>query len=366
MIRVMVVDDSPLVRKIASDILNGDPAISVVATAASAEFALHKLDREAPDVITMDLEMPGMGGLAAIRRVMEHRPTPVIVLSAHARRGADLTLQALEAGAVEFVLKPAASLSGGIDDIATELVAKVKGASGIALARRETPRPAADPAAPPPKAILGDSAGRPGGRYELVAVGASTGGPVALKAVLTGLRGDFPLPVVVVQHMPAVFTRAFAERLDGCCALRVKEAEEGDAVLPGRVLIAPGDYHMTVSRSCGQQRVRLDRRPACSGHRPSVDVLMHSVAAEYGRHAIGVIMTGMGRDGADGLHDLHDRGGWVIAQDRESSVIFGMNKEVIAAGDADAVLALDSIAGTLMEYASVPTPVEAAREESWP
>ncbi len=354
MIRVMVVDDSPLVRKIASDLLNGEPGISVVATAASAEFALQKLDREAPDVITMDIEMPGMGGLAAIREIMRRRPTPVIVLSAHARRGADLTLQALEAGAVEFVLKPAASLSGGVDNVAVELAQKVRSAAGITLARSDRPpQQESEQAAPPPKAILGAPGARGGdGRYDLVAIGTSTGGPVALKTVLQALPGDFPLPIVVVQHMPPVFTRAFADRLDGCCALRVKEAEEGDAIAAGRVLIAPGDYHMSVSRFAAEPRVLLSQRPAVSGHRPSVDVLMHSVAREYGARAIGVIMTGMGRDGADGLHALHARGGFVIAQDHETSVIFGMNKEVVTAGDADAVLAVERIAGGLQAQCS--------------
>jgi two-component system, chemotaxis family, protein-glutamate methylesterase/glutaminase len=355
MIRVLVVDDSPLVRKIASDILNAAPGISVVATAANAEFALQKLDREAPDVITMDIEMPGMGGVAAIREIMRRRPTPVIVLSAHARRGAELTLQALEAGAVEFVLKPAASLSGGIDDIATELVAKVRSAAGITFAAPTTPVDA-PPAPPrvevaPVKAALGQHRSTGSGRFDLVAIGTSTGGPVALKTVLTGLPAEFPLPIVVVQHMPPVFTKAFADRLDGCCALRVKEAEDGDFILPGRVLIAPGDYHMQVSRFGGEPRVLLNQKPTVSGHRPSVDVLMHSVALEYGSRAVGVIMTGMGRDGADGLHAVHARGGYILAQDKESSVIFGMNREVIAAGDADAVLSVEKIPGGLLVQA---------------
>jgi two-component system, chemotaxis family, protein-glutamate methylesterase/glutaminase len=360
MIRVLVVDDSPLVRKIASDILNAAPGISVVATAANAEFALQKLDREAPDVVTMDIEMPGMGGVAAIREIMRRRPTPVIVLSAHARRGAELTLQALEAGAVEFVLKPAASLSGGIDDIATELVAKVRSAAGVTFA----PLPAGStehlPPLPPPraevapvKATLGQHRASSGGRFDLVAIGTSTGGPVALKTVLTGLPAEFPLPIVVVQHMPPVFTKAFADRLDGCCALRVKEAEDGDPILPGRVLIAPGDFHMQVSRFGGEPRVLLNQKPNVSGHRPSVDVLMHSVALEYGNLAIGVIMTGMGRDGADGLHALHGRGGYIFAQDKESSVIFGMNREVIVAGDADAVLSVEKIPGGLLAQCGV-------------
>ncbi len=353
MIRVMIVDDSPLVRKIAGDILNADPGIEVVATAATAEFALNKLMRDRPDVITMDMEMPGMGGLEAIRQIMLQRPTPVIVLSAHARRGAELTLQALEAGAVDFMLKPAASLSGGLDAVARELVEKVKGACGVRLEtstrpapRREAPQEQSPqepaPRDPAPRALPGPSNG-----HELVAIGTSTGGPVALKVLLSGLPGDFPLPIVVVQHMPPVFTRAFAERLNSICELEVKEAEEGDALLPGRVLIAPGDQHLIVLRS--PSRAALHRRELVCGHRPSVDVLMHSVAREFGERAIGVIMTGMGRDGADGLHALRRNGGTVLAQDKDSSVIYGMNREVILNGDAQIILPVEQIAGELLQ-----------------
>jgi two-component system chemotaxis response regulator CheB len=350
MIRVMVVDDSPLVRKIAGDILGADPGIEVVATAANAEFALNKLEREAPDVITMDIEMPGIGGLEAIRQIMSRQPTPIIVLSAHARRGAELTLQALEAGAVDFMLKPSVSLSGGLDAVARELIEKVRGASGIQM-----PQEAAQPARTKPAkvAAVPTSGPAPCDVHQLVAVGTSTGGPVALKTVLSELPTDFPLPIVVVQHMPPVFTRAFAERLNAVCRLQVKEAEEGDALLAGRVLIAPGDYHLVVLRSAPRPRVSLHQRELVSGHRPSVDVLMHSVAREYGAAAIGVIMTGMGKDGAQGLRQLHRSGGLVLAQDRESSVIYGMNREVILNGDADQVLPVEDIARSLLEHSSL-------------
>ncbi len=347
MIRVMIVDDSPLLRKIASDILASDPLIEVAATAASAEFALSKLEREAPDVITMDIEMPGIGGLEAIREIMTRRPTPIIVLSAHARRGAELTLQALEAGAVDFMLKPSASLSGGLDAVARELIEKVKGASGSRF-RPEAPADGAASSEPREQAAAASSRKR-SGPYQLVAIGTSTGGPVALKTVLCSLPADFPLPIVVVQHMPPLFSRAYAERLDSICGLRVKEAEEGDVILPGRVLIAPGDYHMVVLRSAPCPSVSLNRREQVCGHRPSVDVLMHSVAGEYGAQAIGVIMTGMGKDGADGLQHMHRRGASILAQDKDSSVIFGMNREVIVNGDADEVLPLEGIARGLVE-----------------
>ena len=356
MIRVMIIDDSALVRRIASDILTEDPEITVVATAAQAEFALPKLDREKPDVITMDMEMPGMGGLEAIRRIMATRPTPIVVLSAYAQKGAELTLQALDLGAVDFAQKPSASLSGGLTAIAQELVEKVRNA-----ARIEFPQPSAPPpqapvvAAPAPVVRAPARPPRPPLEYsgetdcELVAIGTSTGGPVALKTVLTMLPASLPVGVVVVQHMPPVFTKAFADRLNDCCEVEVKEAENGDAIRPGRVLIAPGAWHMTVTKFGGEPRVTLNQSPNVNGHRPSVDVLMHSVAMEYGSRAVGVIMTGMGRDGADGLKELHHRGGHVIAQDRETSVIYGMNREVVQAGSADEVVPVEEIAGRILE-----------------
>ncbi len=355
MIRVMIVDDSPLVRKIATDILAEDPAIEVVATAARAEFALSKLERERPDVITMDMEMPGMGGLEAIREVMRRLPTPIIVLSAHARRGAELTLLALEAGAVDFIPKPTGSLSGGLDAVARDLVEKIKSASGIELRSRSvSPPQASDNLARAPHTSPLSVLPRDHRRHhELVAIGTSTGGPVALKTLLSGLPEHFPLPIVVVQHMPPVFTRAFAERLNASCPLQVKEAEDGDPIIPGRVLIAPGDSHMIVQRFTGEPRVSLNQREPVAGHRPSVDVLMHSVAREYGGCAIGVIMTGMGRDGADGIQELHSNGGYILAQDKESSVIFGMNREVILRGHADTVLPVDRLADALIRAGAV-------------
>jgi two-component system chemotaxis response regulator CheB len=352
----MVVDDSALVRKIATDILSADPEISVAATAANAEFAMAKLERERPDVITLDLEMPGMGGLEAIRRIMRIRPTPIIVMSAHAQKGAELTLQALEAGAIDFVLKPSNSLSGGIPAIAKELTEKVRDAARIVmgppqslstpLETRSAVLPEPQRPAPPVYAPLPLD----GERYDLVAIGTSTGGPVALKTVLTQLPGDFPAGVVVVQHMPPVFTKAFADRLDSCCAVRVKEAENGDLILPGRVLIAPGNWHMTVTRFGAEPKVLLNQNDPVNGHRPSVDVLMHSVAREYGSKAVGVIMTGMGKDGAEGLRELHGRGGRIIAQDQNTSVIYGMNKEVVQNGSAHEVVPVEQIAFRLRAH----------------
>jgi len=342
----MVVDDSPLVRKIVTDILSAQPDIGVCATAPSGELALHKLERSQPDVVTMDISMPGMGGLAAIRQIMGSRPTPVIVLSAFAHRGAEHTLQALEAGAVDFVLKPSVSISGGVAQVARELVDKIRQAAQINLGLLAPPPPApgaADPrgeAAAPTPALL-----RP---VEIVAIGASTGGPAALKVVLQSLPEDLPVGVVVVQHMPVLFTRPFAEHLDAICRVAVKEAEHGDEIVDGRVLVAPGDRHMTVTREGGRPRVLLNQDEPVGGHRPSVDVLVRSVAREYGCRAIGVIMTGMGKDGAQGIGELRDQGGYVIAQDSATSVVFGMNGEVVRRGAAHAVVPVSAIAGAIL------------------
>lgn len=350
-IRVMIVDDSPLVRKILTDIFSSDPGFVVAATASTAEIALHRLASVAPHLITMDIEMPGMGGLAAISEIMATRATPLIVLSALAQRGAEMTLQALDRGAVDFIPKPNGSLTA-VAEIAADLLAKARAAARIDLAHLPRPRtadrgiaePCARPGAPGRAANRGhrDPCG-----VEIVAVGTSTGGPPALRTVLSGLPEGFPVPVVVVQHMPPVFTKAFAERLNTQCALRVREAAQGEEVLPGQVYIAPGDHHLSVVRTAGLPRIALDRGPAVNGHRPSVDVMMRAVASGFGDRAVAVIMTGMGRDGADGIHGLRQRGGRVLAQDEASSVIYGMNREVVEAGDADEVVPVQDLAERL-------------------
>ena len=352
MIRVMVVDDSPLARKVTSEILEQDPGITVVATAASAEIALRKLEQLKPDVVTMDLEMPGIDGLEAIRRIMRNRPVPVVVLSAFAVDGADLTIRALEAGAVDFVTKPRAGRAAAIADIAAELKSAVIQASLI------------DPK--PVKEISGSVQGfetlsmpasigkRAETRYEVVALGASAGGPVAVKEVLRRLPGHFPIGILIVLHMPPVFTAAYADRLDTLCALSVREAAAGDRLLPGTALLAPGNQHMSLERKGTEVRVRLERSEPVSGHRPSVDVLMSSVAEVFGARALGVIMTGMGRDGAGGIARMKERGGYVIAQDQASSTIFGMNRTVIENGDADEVVCLDSVAERIMRLCLSP------------
>jgi two-component system chemotaxis response regulator CheB len=369
MIRVMVVDDSPLVRKIVTDILDKAPGISVVATAPSGELALRKLERETPDVVTMDMEMPGMGGLTAIREIMSRRPTPIIVLSAFAQHGAEVTVQALEQGAVDFIAKPEGTLSGGVTAIGPQLVEKVRQASTIRVhalktesreGKDETERTGGTKKVDGKRetgaahALGGHaySAGRGESgesRYNLIAIGASTGGPIALKKLLTGLPAAMPAAIVVVQHMPPVFTAAFARRLDSICGLQVREAEQGDVIRAGQVGIAPGDYHMTVRRKPDGAEIHLNRNERVMGLRPSVDVLLHSVAEEYGSRGLGIILTGMGKDGASGMATLKSRGGCVLAQDRETSVIYGMNREVIENGHADEVVALQHMADRVVE-----------------
>jgi two-component system chemotaxis response regulator CheB len=354
MIRILVVDDSPLVRKIASDIIDSDSGMEVVATASSAEIAMKKIDKFKPDVITMDIEMPGMGGIAAISEIMSTRPTPIIILSALAKRGAELTMQALELGAVDFIPKPTSSLSGGITDIARVLVEKVKEASKISVKEIEKPaekysnKKLQGETEPEEGISLNGKSQRKSANFDLVSIGTSTGGPIALRTMLTQLSANFPVGVVVVQHMPPVFTKAFANRLDTLCKIKVKEAEDGDLILPGKVLIAPGDFHMTVTKFDTEPKVILKKWKPVSGHRPSVDVLISSVAREYGNKAIGVIMTGMGKDGAEGMSELKKRGGYVIAQDEGSSTIYGMNREVIRNGDADEVVPVYDIPGRIM------------------
>jgi two-component system chemotaxis response regulator CheB len=361
MIRVLVVDDSPLARKVVTDALQGDPGISVAGTAPNAEIALKKIESLSPNVIVMDLEMPGMGGLEAIRRIMRENPTPIVVLSAFARGGAEATIRALELGAVSCLAKPGGAGSRRTGEIGAELITAVLEAHQI---RREALEAARSAARERPGPGTGDALPR---RYQVVAVGASAGGPLAVAEVLKGLPGDFPVPVLVVQHMPAGFTAAYARRLDSLCRVRVREAREGDELSPGRVLLAPGGLHLTVARRAGRRVVaRLDGSEAVNGHRPSVDVLARSVADCFGAQALGVIMTGMGRDGARGFARLRARGGLVLAQDEATSAIYGMNRAVIDNGDADEVLPLGAIAarlGELCELRELGSPASKEQEQ---
>jgi two-component system, chemotaxis family, protein-glutamate methylesterase/glutaminase len=340
MVRVLVVDDSALMRKLIPQIIERDSSIHVVGTAMDGEFALKKIEELRPHVITLDLEMPRMDGMETLRAIMRQSRLPVIVVSAHTTQGASATFKALALGAFDFVAKPHDALSAQMDAIATELISKIKVAA-------HTRMPKSQPEVPfsrrPKKTGMKRLPTR-----KVVAIGISTGGPNALQYVLSQLPADFPAAIVVVQHMPEGFTELFARRLNECCAIDVKEANSGDLLLAGRALICPGNRHMKVKRMPLGDIVVLSDEEKVSGHRPSVDVLYRSVAQEFGRDAIGLIMTGMGEDGADALGEIKNSGGLTVAQDEESCVVYGMPRAAIDRGNVTRVVPLDALANALM------------------
>ena len=338
-IRVLVVDDSALMRKLIPQILEADPSIEVVGTAMDGNFCLKKIEELQPHVVTLDLEMPGMNGIDTLKEIMRWHPVPVILVSSHSTEGASITLKALGLGAFDFVTKPQ-DASAHMAETATELIAKIHAAGECKVVRPGILRglPA------PEKISVGKTARAPS---KLVAIGISTGGPQALEFLLAQLPPDFPGAIVVVQHMPEGFTDMFARRLDELCSLRVKEAQSGDTLQAGRVLICPGSRHMKVKRLPMGDLVVLNDDPRVNGHRPSVDVLFKSVAEEFASLAIALLMTGMGDDGAQGLGAVKQAGGITIAQSEESCVVFGMPKAAIDRGYATRVVALDTLASTL-------------------
>jgi two-component system, chemotaxis family, protein-glutamate methylesterase/glutaminase len=347
---VLVVDDSAVVRQAATAILSQDPGI-VVTVAADPYIALEKMGRSRPDVILLDLEMPRMDGLTFLRKIMAEDPIPVVVCSGLAARGTDAAMRALEEGAVEVLAKPQLGVRDFLHESAATLIETIRGAAEARVRRRAapkaaTPRHTADVVLPPRPAA-------PGGRIGtdvVVAIGASTGGTEALKLVLEAMHADAP-GIVIVQHMPERFTAAFARRLDQICRIEVKEAAAGDRVLRGRALIAPGDRHLILRRHGGYYEVELSDAPPVSRHRPSVDVLFRSVAQAAGPRAVGVILTGMGDDGAAGLLEMKRAGAATLAQDERTCVVFGMPKEAIVRGAADRVLPLSSIAAAILSQA---------------
>jgi len=344
-VRVLVVDDSALVREVLQRVLGRDGSLSVL-TAADPLIAARKIEASRPDVILLDLAMPRMDGLSFLRKLMAEDPVPVVVCSAMTD-GAELVMRALHEGAVDVVKKPVLGVRGFLEDSVTTLVDAVHAAAQARVLRRGIPRlPTATPQTPH-HATARPASPRP---ETLVAVGASTGGTEALAVVLGALPTDAP-GLVVVQHMPEGFTDSFARRLDAASRVSVKQAADGDRVEPGRVLIAPGDRHVVVQRESGEWRVRIVDGPLVARHRPSVDVLFRSVAAAAGPSAVGVILTGMGRDGAEGLRAMKDAGARTLAQDEATCVVFGMPKEAIARGAVDRVLPLPRIAQAILEQA---------------
>ncbi|HEV3307594.1 MAG TPA: chemotaxis response regulator protein-glutamate methylesterase [Candidatus Sulfotelmatobacter sp.] len=339
-VRVLVVDDSALMRKLIPQMLEADPSIEVVGTAMDGNFCLKKIEELKPQVVTLDLQMPGMNGIDTLKEIMRRHPLPVIVVSSHSIEGASITFKALGLGAFDFVTKPQ-DATGHMADATRELIAKIKAAADCRVVRPGSPMAA------PVRVEKVASEKFAVAPTKTVAIGISTGGPQALEFLLAQLPPDFPGTILVVQHMPSGFTDMFARRLDELCSLRVKEAQSGDVLQAGRVLICPGSRHMTVKRlPMGDVVVLTDEAPV-NGHRPSVDVLFRSVAQEFGRLAIGVLMTGMGEDGAMGLGELKKAGGMTIAQNEESCVVFGMPKAAIERGYASRVVALDVLPSTL-------------------
>ncbi|MFH1742288.1 MAG: chemotaxis response regulator protein-glutamate methylesterase [bacterium] len=344
-IRVLVVDDSALVRKILSDLLNQDPDIEVVGTASDGSFVLRKMDALKPHVVTLDVEMPHKGGLELLPELMAKYPVPVIMVSGVTERGAVATIKALELGAVDFVTKPSAGVAEGMQTIASGLIEKIKAVVGAKLRPRFQPHPTPPPRITlPPLPPVRAGAGAGG---TVIGLGASTGGTEALKDVLVALPKGLP-PVVIVQHMPEGFTRAFANRLNGLTSLEVKEAEDHEPLESGKALIAPGHSHLVVKRSGAGYVATLNQSDPVMRHRPSVDVLFHSLACEAGERSIGVIMTGMGADGARGLAQMHQVGSRTIAQDEQTCVVFGMPKEAIQMGGVDQILPLQKIADAIV------------------
>jgi two-component system, chemotaxis family, protein-glutamate methylesterase/glutaminase len=348
-ITAMVVDDSAVVRKHLAELLQAG-GIEVIATASDPLFAWPKMAARWPDVVVLDVEMPRMDGISFLRKIMAERPTPVVMCSTLTEKGATTTLQALSEGAVSFVTKPKLGLRDFLTDPSNGLVASVRAAAASNL-RAMRPRAAAATAPAPATALAPPPAA--GGAMavttdRVVAVGSSTGGVQAIEALLTALPRTMP-GMVIVQHMPERFTQALADRLNSLCAMEVKEAVDGDRVVAGRALIAPGGRHMQLQRSGAQYVVSVRDGPLVNRHKPSVDVLFKSVAHCAGANATGIILTGMGDDGARGLREMRDAGARTAAQDEASSVVYGMPREAVRLGAAEAVLPLDHMAGWLQQ-----------------
>ncbi len=347
-IRVLIVDDSAVVRETLKEILSTDPDIEVMGTAGDPYVAAERIGEELPDVITLDIEMPRMDGLTFLKKIMSQHPIPVVICSSLADEGALSTLKALEYGAVEIITKPKLGTRQFLEESKVALCQSVKAAASARLhplgpSHTVEPKLTAD-------AILSRATNAMVETTEkVVVVGASTGGTEALKVFLEALPADSP-GVVIVQHMPELFTRAFANRLDGLCAVSVKEAETNDTVLRGRVLIAPGNHHLLLKRSGARYYVEVKDGPLVCRHRPSVDVLFRSAARYAGQNAVGVIMTGMGDDGARGMFEMRQSGAFTIAQDEATCIVFGMPKEAIKLNGVSKVLPLESIANGILSY----------------
>jgi len=352
-IRVLVVDDSSFMRKIISDIINSDSELEVVDTAKNGKEAIEKIHIHKPDVLTLDVEMPVLDGLSALETIMKEVPTPVIMLSTLTKEGADATLRALELGAIDFITKPSSIFKVNTEDMRLELIMQLKMASkvrmgkGVKIPATQVSKPVVEKKRRRVKSRSSGMANR------IIAIGTSTGGPKALQFVVPKLPGDLEASVLIVQHMPRGFTKSLAERMDSMSELNVKEAEDSDVLEAGWVYIAPGDFHMRVIKENGKLVIRLGDDGTVTGHKPSVDALMDSIAELNMNDVIGVIMTGMGSDGAKGLSKLKRNKNYVIAQDEESCVVFGMPNSAIKLDAVDKVVTLDQISDEIMKAMGV-------------
>jgi two-component system chemotaxis response regulator CheB len=374
--RVLVVDDSALVRSLLTTMINAQQDMEAIGAASDPLQAREMIRNMNPDVLTLDIEMPRMDGLDFLEKLMRLRPMPVVMVSTLTARGAEVTMRALELGAVDFVTKPKIGISAGLNEAAEEITDKIRVASKARVVRRAAPPPgpaaamaspgsAADakrapgasmaravpPSTPPVTGLLGRH-----GTEKLVAIGASTGGTEAIRAVLTELPPDFPA-VVITQHMPPGFTRSFAERLNSLCRIRVKEAEDGERILPGYAYVAPGGRHLRITRSGANFVARLDDAAPVNRHRPSVEVMFKSVAVAAGGNALGVMLTGMGADGATAMKSMRDAGAFNVAQDEATCIVYGMPREAVAAGAVHETLPLGRIAARLIEQLNKSGPI---------
>lgn len=343
MIKILIVDDSAFMRKLLSDLFSAEPDFIVVDTARNGKDAIDKVKRLKPDVITMDVEMPIMDGIQALEVIMREIPTSVVMVSSLTSAGAEATIAALELGAADFVAKTAGAITN-IVGIGNEIVAKSRAAVRVnvsQLSKIQVKAPPITNLVLQPAFMAGDE--------QVLAIGTSTGGPRALQEIITRLPENLPCGVVIVQHMPPGFTKSLSERLNSLSSLTVKEAEHNDVIRSGLVLIAPGDYHMIIEREGNKKVVKLNQNPPIGGHRPAVDPMMESVARVYGQRSVGVILTGMGHDGAKGIQAIKQQHGYTIAEDQSTAVVFGMPKSAIELGVVDKVLPLSAIATEIVK-----------------
>lgn len=353
-IKVLIIDDSALIRSLLTEIISKQPDMEVVGTAPDPLVAREKIKTLNPDVLTLDVEMPKMDGIAFLEKLMRLRPMPVVMVSSLTEKSSAITLHALELGAFDFVTKPRIDIRNGLQEYAGELISKIRGAAKARLAR---PLPGSSAAHMPVQqknsadVVLAAEHRSFSTTEKVILVGASTGGTEALRTFLVDMPPDCPA-ILIAQHMPETFTKTFAKRLDSLCRIAVKEAEHGERVLPGHGYLAPGNRHLLLKRSGANYITELSDGPPVSRHRPSVDVLFRSAANCAGKNAVGIIMTGMGDDGAAGMLEMHQAGACTLAQDEESCVVFGMPKEAIARGGVDEVVPLQEMSSRLFSWLS--------------